>query len=600
MAEYEIKDGVAIIPEGVNQIGYRAFKDCKELTGVVIPNSVTIIENLAFSRCTGLTSITIPNSVTKIGDGAFEGCTALTDITIPESVTEIGRYAFQGCNGLTCVTIPDSVIEIGRCAFYYCTGLKSITIGSAVRTIGNDAFNACDQLSKIYLRVADPTQIEIERGADLGANQATIFVPGDKKVVSAYKKKSIWKKFSSIENDAASGDVLSKSDKKCIEEQRTFLKMVGMEDNQLELAPLPVGSEPEEMMTVVYNIDESELPFTATIETESRGVIKMLVDDKPAQSMKKKITFKKSGQHIIRFLSIGPTLNGDLTINSFPGCELIKIPDNWERFRSTNSLDEFRPIEDCVPKKLLLGERYEGGSDGDLNYRYDCIENISVVPNNPYYEVVKDCIITKDTKTIVFMPSRVTEIPQGLRGVDSADVFNNWSSPVLRIPGSMKSVDVYPSSMKKMHLEEIIIEEGVLKLNLGWPFAEMYKLKKVELPSSIKVLNINKVELDSLIIPAAITTIESLSYCHIKRLEITGNVVMRRSRCFDSFDGEIFFAGNVKPFEETLTGEPDVKKSFGCVKDNCIIHVKDESVAQTIRDCDDFNKNAKIIDDSRE
>ena len=408
MTGYEIKDGVAIISESVNEIGYRAFKDCNELKCVVIPNSVA-----------------------KIGDSAFEGCTALTNITIPDSVTEIGRYAFQGCTGLTCVTIPDSVIEIGRCAFCGCTGLTSITIGSAVRSIGNEALIGCEQLNKIFSRVADPTQIEFERGTDLGASQATIFVPGDKKVVSAYKKKSIWKKFSGIENDAACGEVLPQTDKKCIEEQRAFLKMVGMEDNKLGLAPLPVDSEPEEMMTVVYNIGEDELPFTATIETESRGAIKMLVDDKPAQSLKKKITFKKSGQHIIRFLPIRPTLNGDLTINSFPGSELIKIPDNWERFDSTNSFDgEFRLFEDCAPKRLLLGEKYEGGGEGDLNYRFDCIENISVVLNNPHYEVIQDCIVTKDTKTIVFMPSRVTEIPSGLGGVVSADVFNNWSSPV--------------------------------------------------------------------------------------------------------------------------------------------------------------------------
>lgn len=598
MTEYDIKDGVAIIPESVNKIGYRAFEDCKELKSVVLPDSVTIIERSAFSGCTELTHITIPNSVTKIGDSAFERCAALTDITIPDSVTEIGRYAFQGCTGLTCVTIPDSVIEIGRCAFCSCTGLTSITIGSAVRTIGNEAFIGCDQLNKIYLRVADPTQIEIERGSDLGASQATIFVPGDKKVVSAYKKKNIWKKFSGIENDATCGEVLPQTDKKCIEEQRAFLKMVGVEDNKLELAPLPVGSEPEEMMTVVYNIDEDELPFTATIETESRGVIKMLVDDKQAQSMKKKITFKKPGQHIIRLLPVGPTLNHDLTINSFPGCELIKIPDNWERFYSTNYLDDFRLFEDCAPKRLLLGEKYEGGGDGDLNYRFDCIENISVVPNNPYYEVIQDCIVTKDTKTIVFMPSRVTEIPQGCRGVVSADVFNNWSSPVLRIPGSIKSVDVYPSSFKKIRLEEIIIEEGVLKFYLGWPFAEMSKLKRVELPSSIEVLNISKVELDSLVIPTGVRMIESLSFCHIKRLEITGDVVMNRPRCFNNFEGELFLAGNIKPYEEVLAGEPGVKKSFGCVKDNCIIHVKDESVAQTIRECDDFNKNAKIITDN--
>ena len=57
MAEYEIKDGVAIIPEGTKEIESRAFEDCTDLTSVVIPNSVERIGNSAFSGCTALTDV---------------------------------------------------------------------------------------------------------------------------------------------------------------------------------------------------------------------------------------------------------------------------------------------------------------------------------------------------------------------------------------------------------------------------------------------------------------------------------------------------------------------------------------------------------------
>ena len=43
MADFKIKNGVAIIPDTVEEIGESAFYQCKGLTSVEIPNSVTSI-----------------------------------------------------------------------------------------------------------------------------------------------------------------------------------------------------------------------------------------------------------------------------------------------------------------------------------------------------------------------------------------------------------------------------------------------------------------------------------------------------------------------------------------------------------------------------
>ena len=43
MAEFEIKDGVAIIPKGTTEIGCSSFENCTDLKSIVIPKSVTKI-----------------------------------------------------------------------------------------------------------------------------------------------------------------------------------------------------------------------------------------------------------------------------------------------------------------------------------------------------------------------------------------------------------------------------------------------------------------------------------------------------------------------------------------------------------------------------
>jgi hypothetical protein len=48
MADFEIKDGVAVIPEGTKKIADNAFYGCTLLTNIVIPKSVTKIEDGAF------------------------------------------------------------------------------------------------------------------------------------------------------------------------------------------------------------------------------------------------------------------------------------------------------------------------------------------------------------------------------------------------------------------------------------------------------------------------------------------------------------------------------------------------------------------------
>ena len=115
----------------VTAIGYAAFDECEDMTGVVIPNGVTTIDKFAFSTCFGLKSVTIPNSVTEIGYWAFFGCHDLVTLNLGTGVKTIGENAFAACISLTKVTIPASVTTIEVGAFTECDKLTNITVNAA-------------------------------------------------------------------------------------------------------------------------------------------------------------------------------------------------------------------------------------------------------------------------------------------------------------------------------------------------------------------------------------------------------------------------------------------------------------------------------------
>lgn len=71
-----------ILPDGLLEIGDRAFSGCRNLQEIVLPDGLLTIGNNAFSLCKKLEKMNIPNSVISIGFKAFNGCSSLTDLWI--------------------------------------------------------------------------------------------------------------------------------------------------------------------------------------------------------------------------------------------------------------------------------------------------------------------------------------------------------------------------------------------------------------------------------------------------------------------------------------------------------------------------------------
>nr|WP_272873481.1 leucine-rich repeat domain-containing protein [Pseudoflavonifractor phocaeensis] len=158
MEQYNGPGGDVVIPEGVTEIGYPAFRNCTSLTSIVIPKTVVQLNKFAFSGCTGLTKVEIApgNKCFHIENGlviapkrrtllfALSGLTSAVlpaSVTIPEGIVKIECYAFVECASLTDVTIPASVAKIESFAFEGCNTLEKITILGKPE-IGKKAFPA--------------------------------------------------------------------------------------------------------------------------------------------------------------------------------------------------------------------------------------------------------------------------------------------------------------------------------------------------------------------------------------------------------------------------------------------------------------------------
>lgn len=191
LPEFDIKDGVlkksrakgdvVVVPEGVVEIGHKAF--CKtKIKEVVLPSTLKKISSFAFSDCHYLKQVTLPEGLEKLGFYALSD-TAIEEINFPRSLRYIDDSVFRGTpllkrikddrfvilgerflygyNGYDdTVEIPDGVEVICSCAFdsrekdkdYYYVTPKKIILPDSVKQIDGCAFRYQYGLREINLR----------------------------------------------------------------------------------------------------------------------------------------------------------------------------------------------------------------------------------------------------------------------------------------------------------------------------------------------------------------------------------------------------------------------------------------------------------------
>ena len=159
--------GSLIIPEGVEEIEFGAFGDCKGLTGslslpstlkritgqnvflydqftceLVLPEGLEEIGTQAFLGCTGFYgSLRLPENLKYIGSGAFKECQNLSgDLEIPQTIEKIYEGTFSGCSFGGNLKLHDGIVSIGAGAFSNCFFKGELILPKNLVTIEKDVF----------------------------------------------------------------------------------------------------------------------------------------------------------------------------------------------------------------------------------------------------------------------------------------------------------------------------------------------------------------------------------------------------------------------------------------------------------------------------
>lgn len=140
------RTGHIVIPDGVREIGERAFANSK-VESITFPDSLREIGYEAFVHCTKLNQIDFGRGIKEIGKTAFEWCSVLTVLKLPPQIKKICEYAFKNCINLKKVILNDGLKMISYGAFdTHSANMESVKLPKSLKHLGSDNFDTAKSI----------------------------------------------------------------------------------------------------------------------------------------------------------------------------------------------------------------------------------------------------------------------------------------------------------------------------------------------------------------------------------------------------------------------------------------------------------------------
>ena len=132
------KTGKLVIPEGVEEIYFDAFRMNNKIKELVLPKSLRVIGKRAFIGAQ-INKVTFSIGLEEIGCSAFE-YNDLSSLSLPDSIEIIKESSFAHNENLKEVKLPNKLKKIERYAFYY-TKFKTLKVPASIEWIEGKAFD---------------------------------------------------------------------------------------------------------------------------------------------------------------------------------------------------------------------------------------------------------------------------------------------------------------------------------------------------------------------------------------------------------------------------------------------------------------------------
>lgn len=366
--------------------------------------------------------------VTAIGKGALAGYDRVKSVAVPDTVTTIENQAFAECKGIEKVDLPDSITHIGDGAFVYCTSLKKIKLPKNLTELTLGVLSYCKSLEEIIIPEA---VTEISTGAFLGCD-----------VLQSFRMHANVKKIGTIVfNDCP---------------KLTSLDFAGTVE-QWNSVEKEQGWNYDNVITTVHCTD-GDVEITSATPPE------------PEHDGSQGLEYQIEGDHAV-LVGIGSCTDKEIIVAStYKGLPITAIGRRAiygvEGVTSIVISDtvtylDFMAVSHCydlesihIPAGLTVMEESAIISFGN-------IRSITVDPKNPRYYSVNNCLIDRETKTL-------------LLGCDTS---------IIPADGSIGTIAPHAFTMCKS-IESTTIPEGVTKIGRE-AFYKCTSLRSVELPESL-------------------------------------------------------------------------------------------------------------------